>query len=432
MADFSTLIHSIVKNNREPSWLKDYRMTALERFESTPTPLRTDEPWRRTDVSKLLVTGLEVDVLQASSSCNEKIWIPASPVSGSATALFTSAANQGVIFTTLSEAAQKVPDLVQKFLSADASETFTKFDHLSNALWNGGIFLYVPPNTKVSLPLSVFINPTTPNFFQKVLIVIDQNASANFWIDQASAQSHWIGSVTDVYLKEGANLSLLNVQRYSERATLLAGFNAYLERNAILDLMTVESGSALAKENWTVHLLGENAAAKAFGLVRATGKQHFDETLYVNHQKPRTQSEVLFKTVAADEARSIFTGLIHVQKEAQKTTAYQTNRNLLLSRQARADTIPKLEIEADDVKCGHGAAVSSIDEDQIYYLMSRGMTRDLAKAVIIEGFYADVLARWMKEDTLGIKDRDRLHDEVSQSIREILVGQSALYEAAVL
>ncbi len=429
MSDFSALLQSLSESSREPSWLRASRASALAQYEQAAAPVRTDEEWRRTDVSKFLVSDLSLAGTQTSVTVSPEVWIPASQPRGGA--LFSGALADGVVFTSLGEAAKTHPDLVQKCLALQPRRAGSKLDHLADALWGGSVFLYVPPKVTLDLPLSAFAAASGRDWFQKVLIVVDQQASANFWIDQFSADTRWVGSVCDVFVKEGGRLSFLNVQRHSVQTTLLSTFNAVLERGASLDLMTVEAGSALAKEQWNLVLSGEGAAAKAFGLVRASGKQHFDETLFVSHLKPRTQSEVLFKTVAADEARSIFSGLIHVSKEAQKTTAYQTNRNLLLSKQARADTIPKLEILADDVKCGHGAAVSSIDEDQIFYLMSRGMSRDLAKAVIVEGFYADVLGRFMREDSIKGDARDRIHDEVSQSIREILVGSSALYEASV-
>ncbi len=449
MADFSTILQTLSKDNQEPSWLKESRASALARYEKAVTPQRIDEDWRRTDVSKFLVSDLSVESVQPKVSMEPKVRIPAT-ASTKGGALFTglatdsSSANpaaNGIVFTSLLEAAKSHPDLVQKCLAYDIPSedvrsesgvgSRSKFDHLSNALWNNSVFLYVPANVMATLPLSALLHASGKDQFQKILIVIDRGASADFWLDQTSSDARWISSVCDVFIKEGARLSFLNIQRHSAQANLLSTFNAVVEKDAVLDLMTVEAGSALAKENWNVHLVGENASAKAFGLVRAAGKQHFDETLYVGHLKPRTQSEVLFKTVAADESRSIFSGLIHVHKIAQKTQAYQTNRNLLLSRKARTDTIPKLEILADDVKCGHGAAVSSIDEEQIYYLMSRGMSREVAKAVIVEGFYADVLLRFFKEDSIRGPEGDKLHEEVAQSVRDILVGKSALEAAAL-
>jgi Fe-S cluster assembly protein SufD len=182
----------------------------------------------------------------------------------------------------------------------------------------------------------------------------------------------------------------------------------------------VNTGSSFNKSNWNADLIGEGASAKIFGLVKGEGSQNFDQTVFVSHQVPHTGSNVLFKNVLRDKSRSVFTGLIHVWKTAQRTDAYQTNRNLLIGKDARADTIPKLEIEADDVKCGHAAAVSNLDEDQLYYLMSRGLNRREAQAMIIEGFYEDALGKWME----GVQASEKDKSEILNRIREILFASA--------
>lgn len=436
--DFQKTAEAISKNNAEPEWLKQFRLDALKQFEAQPAPSRNDEEWRRSDISKFVFSDLNLAESAISVSRDANLWIPAQNSAGQS-AYHLTGENAKVVFDSLSSAAQKNPDLVKPFLDASSRADRTKFYWLANALWNGGVFVHVPKNLQVELPLSVLFRAASAanakegrkSVFSKIVIVVEENSSVNFWLDQVNgdADEVWVHQVIDVHLKSDARISFLNVQRTGDKTTLISNFNAYLGRNASLDLLTVEAGAGLAKQNWSAHLLEEGASAKVFGLVRGKGTQHFDETLYVCHQKPNTESEVLFKTVVADQARSAFTGLIHVLKEAKKTKSYQTNRNLLLSKEARADTIPKLEIETDDVKCGHGAAVSSIDEEQIYYLTSRGLSRDVAKALIIEGFYEDVLVRWMKEDDLKNQNSAELHSKLSDSIRRVLVGEDLQLEA---
>ena len=383
MTDFKTAIREISGNNREPDWFRDLRFAALDRFEASPLPGKTEDEWRKVDFNKIFFSDIGVDAAAA----------PDYPKQGS------------FYLGTLSQAAREVPDLARPRLESPGRRNGRKYDALASALCNGGVFLHVPDGVNVEKPLSVLMKPVSelqggprPSYFPNRIILLGKNSSLTLLSSESNRADWdgWLGSLTEVHLGEGSNLSFARVQDSGKRSVTLSSFTCALERGASLNFLVVNKGSSINKSNWNAVLAGEGSTARMFGLAVGEDNQDSDQTVYVGHEVPNTRSDVLFKSALKDRSRSLFSGLIHVKKPAQKTDAYQTNRNLLLSREARADTIPKLEIEADDVKCGHGAAVSSIDEDQLFYLMSRGLSRPDAQAVIIESFCEDVLARWLE------------------------------------
>lgn len=428
MEKFSEVISAIVKNNQEPSWLKDLRLSALDQFQNLPQPLKTDEDWRRTDINKILFSDLNVET--AAVPFAKKIdWTHAVQEESDASILSGNASE--LHFFSLTQAVKEIPEIVRPYLELSQKQNQQKYCALSNALWNGGIFLHVPKNQNVELPLAAVLRPFLSNqnggrksFFSKLIIALDENSWVTLIADEtkSSEWEGWIDGTMEAYLKQDAHLSLVKTDRGGRNATELSNFYARLEQQASLNLITLNMGSALVKSNLNVDLCGEGASADLFGLVKGSGAQHFDQTVYVSHQAPHTSSDVLFKTAMKDKSRSIFTGLIHVRKNAVKTDAHQTNRNLLLSKEARADTIPKLEIEIDDVKCGHGAAVSSVDPEQLYYIMSRGLSREEAETIIIEGFYEDVLAQWAENASTKSKDA------ILSWLRGVVLGASKSME----
>ena len=408
MTDFKAAVRAISKNNREPDWFRDLRLSALDQFEKTPSPGKTEEEWRKVDLKQIFFSDIGIDTAPA----------PDFPKQNS------------FYLGTLSQASREAPDVARPYLEKSQRRNSRKYDALANALCNGGIFLHVPDGVNVESPLSVLMKPVSesqggsrPSYFPNRIIILGKNSSLTLFSNEADSEdwNGWLGSLTEVYLGDDSNLSFARLQNAGKKSVTLSSFYSTLGRNSSLNLLVVNKGSSINKSNWNADLAGEGSSGKIFGLAGSEGNQNFDQTVYVSHQVPHTQSSVLFKNALRDQSRTMFTGLIHVRKQAQKTDAYQTNRNLLLSKEARADTIPKLEIEADDVRCGHGAAVSSLDEEQLYYLMSRGLTREEAQSMIIEGFYEDVLGKWIENVRLG-EDR---RAEVLDWIRKPLFGKSA-------
>ncbi len=403
--NFKALVEAISKNNQEPKWLLDMRLAALNEFEKDSAPGAKEEEWRKLDLSQILFTDLNL----GTGASQAKYDVP-----------------KGVYAASLSQAAKEIPEIARPYFEKNQRHNKKKYDALANALWNGGAFLHVPKNTQLETPLSINLTPEPrdgssgkPGYFPKRILVIESNSAVTLSSQEGGSKEWggWIGSSTDVYLKENSHFSFVRIQSAPRETVTLSSFWAQIEKNANLNFMVVSTGSILSKSNWTAELLGEGSNARIFGLVKGQDTQHFDHSVFVSHLVPHTSSNVLFKSAVDDKSRSMFTGLIHVTKQAQKTEAYQTNRNLILNKDARADTLPKLEIEADDVRCGHGAAVSNVDPDQIYYLMSRGLTREEASAVIIEGFYEDVFARWLENIT-----NKSYQDDILEQLKSILFG----------
>ncbi len=406
--NFKVLVESISKNNQEPKWLLDLRLAALNDFEKDMAPGAKEEEWRKLDLSQIFFSDLDIGI-QASQA---KYDVP-----------------KGIYAASLSQAAREIPEISRNYFEKNQRHNKKKYDALANALWNGGAFLHVPKNTVLETPLQVNLSPEPhenndgkPGYFPKRILVLDPGSAVTLSSEEGGSKAWggWIGSSTDVYLKENSKFSFVRIQDTPRETVTLSSFWAQLEKNANLNFLVVSTGSSLNKSNWTADLIGEGANAQIFGLVKGEDTQHFDHSVFVSHLVPHTASNVLFKSAVNDKSRSMFTGLIHVTKQAQKTEAYQTNRNLILNKDARADTLPKLEIEADDVRCGHGAAVSNVDPDQIYYLMSRGLTREQASSMIIEGFYEDVFARWLNNITVK-----SYQDDILERLKSVLFSSKS-------
>jgi Fe-S cluster assembly protein SufD len=211
----------------------------------------------------------------------------------------------------------------------------------------------------------------------------------------------------EIYLKPGSLVRYIWLQDWGRNVWNFSTQRAILEQDSVLQWYVGAFGSRLTKANLEVALMGRGARAELAGLFFADGQQHMDHHTYQNHLSGLTGSDLLFKGALRDRARSVYQGLIRIHKDAQRSDAYQNNRNLLLSRQARADSIPSLEIEANDVRCTHGATAGPVEEEHVFYLMSRGLSRREAEHLIVDGFFDEVLQRLPLE-----RVRERLREAV--------------------
>ncbi len=402
-------------SRREGPAPAELRRRAWNAYENFPMPSTEDEAWRRTDISFL---DLERFRLAADA---------ARPVPG-VPALFAGVvapeeglllhgddgfhrrlpaewAERGLVLEDLSEALAARGPLVEKHLGRALSPRKGKFEALNNALWNRGVFVRVPKGLDVSLTLRGgygFASADGQAVLPRTVIALEEGARAVYFDEYVSPpagegdaggfQALSCGGV-EIFLGPGAQLTYVNIQRWGRGVFHFLTQNALLERDARLTTLAVSLGGQTSRVNLGSELIGPGAASHLYGLVFGDGTQKFTHHTRQDHQVPHTQSDLLFKAALKDKARSVYTGMIRIAKEAQKADAYQTNRNLLLSPQAKAHTIPMLEILADDVRCSHGATVGSLDEDQRFYLMSRGLNRGEAERIIVEGFFEDVLQR---------------------------------------
>ena len=412
----------------EPAWLHAARLDAWSTYEATPMPTRQDEEWRRTDLRQIPFDALSVASPNGSTALPEG-WAPAAnalesragvlvghDATPSAQVLSESLRVQGVIFTDLDTAVREHGDLVRRYLGTQAVRPeYSKFSALNAALWSSGAFLYVPANVEISLPLlsRLLLQEQGCGVFPRTLVVMGHHSKATLIEETGSLRADGTLSVpvVELILEEGADLTFMSVQEFDDSPRQLGVQRAVLERDARLRWLTATLGGLFSKLNVDVELRGEGTDAKMLGLYFATGSEFFDFHTLQDHIAPHAGSDLLFKGVLKDTARTVYSGLIRVHEGAQKTDAYQKNNNLILSPQARADSIPNLEIAANDVRCSHGATAGRVAEDQLFYLMARGLTRQEAERLIVTGFLAPLIEQVPLADL-----RERLYTMIEEKM----------------
>jgi Fe-S cluster assembly protein SufD len=315
---------------------------------------------------------------------------------------------QGVIFADWERAVQEHADILEQYLGTVVPDDEGKFSAIAAALATDGVLLYVPAGVQVEQPLhSILWAPGNERaFFSRVLVVVEDGASVTF-IHETASPSIADGAALHagiVELKVGANarLSFVELQTWGMHVWNFTHERASIGRDGNLDWVFGAVGSHLTKNFSEINMHGAGSEGRMSGFYFADGRQHFDHDTQQNHHAPHTTSDLLFKGALVDQSRSVWQGMIYVAAGAQQTDGYQANRNLLLSEKARADSIPGLEILADDVRCTHGATVSPLEAEPIFYLMSRGLPRHEAERLVVDGFFAPIMTRIPFE---GVRDR---------------------------
>ena len=406
-----------------PAWWLDRKRAAYARFAALPFPKRTDEGWRFSHLSGLSLDGYKLaEPINHQQVTNQDLGAP-----GAGTLLLANHqlvyaeplaakfAEQGVIFTTLQEALLKHGDLVRPHLLAQPSKLGSeKFVALHEAFLENGAFIYVPRNVTVDLPLGVFhyASGTGTALFPHTLVVAEENAKvtvADFFRSSTGAGAQFACGGNDLYAGHGAQVTYLAMQDWS-RETLSFQFNATVARRDTRVLsINLHAGARQARHESFSQLQAPGAHSEMLALTIAHGTQEFDQRTLQIHQAPNTSSNLLYKNALLDQAKTIFSGLIVVDPDAQKTDAYQSNRNLMLSDEAEANSLPGLEIQANDVRCSHGATSARIDAEQEFYLESRGINPTQAQELLVFGFF---------EEVLGKIENSQLHDSLAEIIRE--------------
>lgn len=410
----------------DPGWMRDFRLTAWERAESLPMPTTNDEPWRRTDIRTVHWDDAMKLVQPNGASLKDVPEELIHPLIGDQqggllvfvdgklvhSVLSDMMRRQGVIFTDLSAACREHPDLVQKYFMVQAVHPEEgKFAALQAALWTHGVFLYVPRNVHVELPLhSVEYLPHTETTATHILVVLEQGASLTYLHESTSPdhaqQTIHIGA-TELIIGDSANLRYVALQNWGDNVYNFGHQRARVASSGQLDWVAGEMGTRMSKVFMTLDLDGNDSWGRMSGLYFGHERQHLDLDTQQNHHALRTTSDLLFKGALKGESRSVWQGMIVVDEGAQRTDGFQANRNLILERTARADSIPGLEIKADDVRCTHAATVGKVDETEVFYLMSRGVPRHEAIKLIVDGFFDPVFQRIPFEEV-----RDRLRESI--------------------
>ncbi|HLC34425.1 MAG TPA: Fe-S cluster assembly protein SufD [Anaerolineales bacterium] len=404
-------VESIARGQGEPGWLADRRREALRLYREIPLPAASDEAWRRTDLAGLRLDELDLNALGVPGRTKRPPADLLKPLLGKAhggqvvfgdldpavTPLAPALAAQGVIFLPFSEAARTQGDLVQRYLGQVVNPAEGKFAAWVAALGDVGAFAYVPKGVQAELPLHS-VCWTTPSGLRgwRLLVVVDEGATLTYVHENASpagSEASLRAGVVELIAHKGSTLRFVEFQSWGANVWNITHERAQVHEGATLEWIFGGTGSRLTKTFTTLDLLGSGATGRMSGFYFADGDQHLDHDTQQNHQAPHTTSDLLFKGALKGHSRSVWQGMIFVAHGAEKADGYQANRNLILSKHARADSLPGLEILADDVRCTHGATVGQLDEDEVFYLMTRGVPRPEAERVVVDGFFDTIMQR---------------------------------------
>jgi Fe-S cluster assembly protein SufD len=308
-------------------------------------------------------------------------------------------AAKGVLFGDLAELLVTHREKLEPhFMTTGVKVDQDRFSAWHAAYWTGGTVLFVPRNVEVSVPLYSLINQNAAGGaeFTHTLVILEEGASATLLEETASTEEDTDGvhvGAVELLVGAGARLRYVQLQNWNMKTRHFAHQVGRVEKDGMLQWTVAGLGSRMSHVHQHVHLDGQGAHAQVNGVIFATAKQLLSFYTEQSHNAPNTQSDLLYKDVLRDTARVIWRGMIKVEKEAQKTDGYQRNDALLMSADARADSIPGLEIEADDVRCTHGATAGRVDREQLFYCMCRGLSEYEAMHMIVEGFFAGVYDR---------------------------------------
>ncbi|HEY4693615.1 MAG TPA: Fe-S cluster assembly protein SufD, partial [Bellilinea sp.] len=319
-------------------------------------------------------------------------------------------ADQGVVFTDLRTAEQKHPALLEKIMGKVVTANEGKFASLAAALADNGVVLYVPRGVTIEQPLhSLLWGPGEAlAHVSHVMVWLEAGATATYVHEYASPTEKapaFHAGLVEIHVGDEANLTFVELQSWGEHVWNFTHERSQVGQDANLDWIFGAIGGNVTKNFAEIDLIGRGSLGRMSGFYFTDGKQHLDYDSQQNHRAPNTTSDLLFKGALIDSSRVVWQGMIYVAPGAMKTDGYQANRNLVLSRNARADSIPGLEILADDVRCTHGATVGKIDPDQVFYLRARGIPRVEAERLIVSGFFDPIMQRIPFE---GVRERFQL------------------------
>lgn len=404
----SPLFEQTVPRRNEPQWVRDGRKVAFDQYSAKLSSPLDPEEYKRLDLRTFkpekfhLVADTGPSAASFSTLMQDRADFAGSVVHVDgrcvAAKLRDDLAQRGVLLGDLATLLpQHRPLLEPHFLKAMQVDR-DRFSAWHAASWTGGTVLYVPRGVEINEPLYSLIGLQSAGAadFSHTLIILEDGASATLLEETASSNAEADGlhvGAVELIVGAGARLRYVQLQNWNGKVRHFAHQSGRVGRDAMLQWTVGALGARLAHIHQDVHLDGRGASAEVNGVTFATGRQLLSFYTQQTHHQPDTRSDLLYKEVCRDESRVIWRGMIKVDKEAQKTDGYQRNDALMLSRDARVDAIPGLEIEADDVRCTHGATAGRVDDEQIFYAMCRGLSRYEAMHIIVEGFFAQVFDR---------------------------------------
>ena len=408
-----------------PVTLADKKRASFQDYELLPMPKRKDENWRFSSVDKLSFDGFTLTANEAPANAEDLItrsnliehYLGKAVIAGDTTIqacnLPEELAAKGVIWCSLEEAFQIHADLVEKYFMKEVSGLGAdKQNALHGALASNGQFLYVPKGVEMDQPVVTYYWAVGQNtaLFPHTIVVAGDNATVKiqdiFLSDSPDTQNLAIANA-HLFAGAGSHVFYKAVQNWNRNTQCYHLNTANAERDAEIVSVNINLGAHYMRHEHHTRIMGAGSNIETYSLSVPDSDQEFDQRTLQTHYAPNARSDLLFKNALFDQSRTIFSGLIKVEKDAQQTDAYQTNRNLLLSDVADANSLPGLEIEANDVKCSHGATSGQLDESNLFYFLARGIPAGEAKRLLTFGFFEEIL--------------DKLNnDELAESIRKIL------------
>ncbi len=416
--------------NKIPASANAFRSKALLAYQSAALPTTSMEAWRRTDLR-----NLPADLFRVFTDADPRS--PAVPVEilqpvvddhfggqlvvtphGTERTVGADLESQGVIFCDLRTAEQNYPELVAKILGTLVSPEESVFAAMSASFAQNGAFIYIPQGVHVKQPLhSIFWGAGDGlAFINNILVYLEEGSSLTYVHESASpkesADRVMVATNVEIHVGENADLRFVELQSLGSNVWNFSHERSRVDSNGKLDWIFGAVGSKLTKNFSDLDLAGEGAWGRMSGFYMTDKNQHLDHDTQQNHFAAHTTSDLLFKGALLDSSRSVWQGMIYVAPDAQQTDGYQANRNLILSDKARADSIPGLEILADDVRCTHGATVGKLEQEPIFYLKSRGIPQKEAERIVVEGFFDPIMQRIPFE---GV--RQRFQDAILQKMK---------------
>ena len=407
------VVVKISKLKNEPEWMLDFRLKAFEHF------LKREMPKWGADLSKIDFNDISYfasssekvanswdDVPENIKKTFDRLGIPEAEkkfLAGAGAMMESTTAyhklrddleKKGVIFCDTDTALQKHPELLKKWFGKVIPYADNKFAALNSALWSGGSFIYIPKNVKIDLPLQAYfrINAENTGQFERTLIIVDEGAEVSY-VEGCSAPRYASQSlhsaVVEVVALKNSRVRYTTLQNWSNNIYNLVTKRAHAYENAYVEWLDCNIGSFITMKYPSVYLLGENSKANIISAAFANNNQHQDAGAKAIHIAPNTSSTIISKSISKGTGKTTFRGLIEVMKGAKNTKAFMKCDALILNKEAKSDTIPSLKIYEDDVNVGHEATVGKIGEDQLFYLMSRGLSEQEATNMIVNGFFKE-------------------------------------------
>jgi len=438
-------IHALSKENAEPDWLKEFRLRSLELFRNLP--IETSELFK----TYTNLNGVNWDDFDFHDSANSNIpdefrfLLSDDSIVCCNDQIINTAKNNGIIFLDIKSAIGQYPDICKEyFTNKILKPEECKFVAFNNAFFNSGFFLYVPGNKDAgTLRLINIFNPENSLSVNQNIIIVGENSKITLIEEEYSKSSKQalLSSVTDIHVKEGAQITLGNIQSLDKNAISLVNKKALLERDAKIFCSSGFFGGLLTLSYLDNLLKGNGSAAEDFEIAFGDNNQRFNISSNLFHEGIGTTGKVMTKGVFDDRSKGLFRGMININKQAKNSTSYLSGHSILLNKDAGSDAIPGLQIENNDVKATHSASVAQINEEQIFYLMSRGFSESEARKSIVSGFLEPIIKqiplrevafvirglfeiKWNNQDITKLKDAiNRISEEetegtVSKSVFE--------------